>query len=314
MRPDRSDVHIDQALTQISVASMNKDDAFISQKVFQGINVKKLSDKYFIFTKSDTFRLQTKLRAPSAKIKHRDYGLSTSTYIANEYANGILVPDIVVENSDLPLQPYTNATDICVLDMKMFMEKIWSDEFLVTGAWTSELTLSGTTQWNDYANSDPIANIDTACRTVNGFTGIPTYMLSIAMGALVYDKLIRHPDVIALFGGGNPAFKVASPQDLAKVLKVKEVLVGEAVVNLNNEGNSTQTLSRIVGKNALVFYRPTSPGLMEPAAGYFFNKTQAEVRRYDIPERRSQAVEVTSIFDFKSVDADAGYLFINAVA
>ena len=313
-QPGLNDVHVDAILTNISVASMNQDDSFIATKVFPALPVTKESDKYFVFTKSHLFRSEVELRSPSAAVKHRGYDLSTDNYNCNEYATGILVPDRIAENSDMPLRPYEDATAIITHDMKMFTENNWAAEHMVAGTWTTDNTLSGTDQWSDFTNSDPIGDIDTAKRTVNGLTGIPTSQLSLAIGALVWDKLKRHPDMLGAFGGGNPAMKVLTKQQAAEILEVKEILVSEAVWNTNKEGNATQTLSRIVGKNALVFYRPTAPSLMTPAAGYFFRKTSAEISRYRIQRRRSEAVEIMSNFDFKTTDVDAGYLFVNAVA
>lgn len=313
-QPDRSDVHVDQPLTQFSIASMNQAEAFIAQKIFPRIPVKKESDKYYVFTKSHLFRPTVEVRGPSARVKHRGYALSTSNYSANEYATGILVPDRIADNSDAPLRPYEDATTIISHDMLMFIENNFAAEFLVTGTWTTNTTLSGTDQWSDYANSDPIKNIDDAKETITGLTGIPGQMQSVAMGASVWKKLKRHPSILNAFGGGDSRLKVLTKEIVADVLEVKEILVSEAVQNTNVEGNATQTLSRIVSKNALVFYAPPSPSIMTPSCGYFFAKTVSEIMRYRINERRSEAVEISSLFDFKATDVDAGVLYINAVA
>ena len=313
-QPDRSDVHVDAPLTQISIASMNQPGSFIAQQVFPRIAVTKESDKYFIFTKSHIFRSEVEVRGPSSPVKHRGYALSTSNYSANEYATGILVADRIAQNSDAPLRPYEDATNIITHDMLMFIENNWAAEFMVTGTWTTNTTLTGTDQWSDYANSDPIKNIDDAKFAINGATGIPTQELSVAMGSAVWNKMKRHPLLLAGFGGGMPGLKVLTKEIVANILEVKEILVSEAVWNTNVEGNSTQTLARIVGKNCLVFYRPAAPSLMTPSCGYFFSKSVSEIFRYRVDRRRSEAVEISSIFDFKATDVDAGYLYINAVA
>jgi hypothetical protein len=293
---------------------MNQPGGFVAEQVFPRVPVAKESDKYFVFTKSHLFRSTVEVRGPSAPIKHRGYALSTGSYQANEYATGILVADRIANNSDLPLRPYEDATQIITHDMMMFKENNFGAEFMVTGTWTNNVTLSGTDQWSDYANSDPVADIDTAKYTVNGLTGIPENMLSLAMGNSVWLKLKRHPKLLAAFGGGNPALKVLTKEMVAEVLGVQSILVSEAVYNTNVEGNATQTLTRIIGKNCLVYYAPPSPSLMTPSCGYFFSKVQSEIVRYAVQRRRSQAVEISSLFDFKATDVDAGYLLINAVA
>lgn len=313
-QPDRSDVHVDQPLTQISIASMNMPESFVAESIFPRVPVNKESDKYFVFTKSHMFRSTVEVRSPTAPVKHRGYELSTGNYSANEYATGILVADRIANNSDAPLRPYEDATNIITQDMMMFKENNFGAEHLVTGTWTNNVTLSGTDQWNDYVNSDPIGDIDTAKFTINGLTGIPTSQMCIAMGSAVWNKLKRHPALLNAFGGGYGGMKVLTKAQVAEILEVKKIVVSEAIWNTNLEGNSTQTLSRIVGKNCLIYFAPDSPGLMTPSCGYFFTKTQSEITRYDVRRRRSQAVEITSLFDFKTTDVDAGYLIIDAVA
>ena len=314
MNPTRSQVHVDAPLTNVSIAAMNTAEAFVAQKVFPRVPVTKESDKYFIYNKDFLFRSRTELRAPGAPVALRDYKVSNATYGAEEYAAGIMVPDRVAENSDSPLRPYEDATKILAHDMLMFIEDNWFDVAMVTSAWTSESTLSGTDQWDDYTNSDPIGDIDTAKFTINGLTGIPTSQLSIAMGAAVWNKLKRHPQLLAVYGGGFQGMKVLTRQAVAEIFEVKEVLVSEGVWNTNNEGNSTQTLARIVGKQCLVFYKPASPSLMTPSGGYFFSKSVSEVSRYYVNRRKSEIVENCSIFDFKITMQDAGYLFLDAVS
>lgn len=312
--PVRTDVHVDAPLTNISIAAMNQDESFVAQKAFPRVPVTKESDKYFIFTSSFLFRSKTEVRAAGAPVKLRDYALSTGTYTADEYASGMLVPDRVAENSDAPLRPYEDAATILSHDMMMFIEDNWADVAMVTGAWTSESTLTGTDQWSDYTNSDPIGDIDDAKFTINGLTGIPTNQLSIVMGGAVWNKLKRHPALIAVFGGGFGGMQVLTKQQVAEIFDVKEVLVGEGVWNTNPEGNATQTNARIIGKLCWVGYRPTAPSLMTPAAGYFFSKKVSEIYRWYSSKRRSEVIEICSIFDFKVTMADAGYLYINAVA
>lgn len=314
MNPTLRQVHVDAPLTNVSIATMNKDDAFVAQKVFPRVPVKKESDKFFIFDKDFLFRSKTEQRAPGAPVVLRDYKISTDSYSAEEYAAGIVVPDRVAENSDSPLSPYTNAAEVLAHDMKMFIEYNWSVSAFAASIWTSEAALSGTDMFDDYTGSDPIGKIETAKTTINGLTGIPTSELSIVMGKAVWDKLYRHPQIVANFGGGYSGMLVPTLAQVASILGVKDITVGEGVWNTNNEGNSTQTLTRILGKSLLVYYKAPSPALMAPSSGYFFSKTVAQVKRYYNERRASEIIENSSTFDFKVTMADAGYLYRTVVA
>lgn len=314
MRPTLSEVHVDKPLTNISIAAMNMDDSFVAQKVFPRVNVKFESDKYYIYDKDFLFRSRTEKRAPGAPVKLRDYALSTATYTAEEYAIGMIVPDRVAANSDQPLRPYQDGAMILTHDMKMFMEDNFADLALVTGAWTSEDTLTGDDQWSAYSTSSPIQDIDTAKETISGLIGVPEEDMTLVLGKQVWNKLKRHPALLSAYGGGYPGMKVLTKEQAAEILEVKQIIVSSSVWNTNNEGNATQTLSRIVGKLAWVGWIQPSPALMAPSAGYFFAKTVAENYRYYVQRRRSEIIELSSLFDFKITQQDAGYLFISAVA
>jgi len=314
MNPTKSQVHVDVPMTNVSIAAFNKPGAFIAQQAFPRVPVVKESGKYFIFTKSFLFRSHTEKRAAGAPVKLRDYRLTTGTYTAEEYAVGGIVPDRIAENSDMPLRPYENMAEIIAHDMQMFIEDNWADTALVTGAWTSEATLSGTSQWSDYTNSHPVTVIDAAGDTVSGLSGIPMDMMTLFLGHQVFTALKRHPDVLAALGGGDPNLKIITPEKLADIFGVKKVVVGRSLWNTNAEGNATQTLSRIIGKLALLAYVPDSPALMEAAGGYFFTNKLAVTKRYYKEERASEIIETSSIFDYAVTMADAGYLWIDAVA
>lgn len=314
MNPTLGQVHSDQPLTQISIAAFNADDAFVAQKAFPRVPVKKESDKYYIYTKSYLFRSKTEVRAAGAPVALRDYKVSTATYTAEEYAVGMMIPDRIKDNADDPLQPLNDGAKILAHDMKMFIENNWASTALVTGAWTSESTQSGTDQWDDYTNSDPVGDVDTAKETVNGLTGVMESEMSMICGLQVWNKLKRHPQLIAAIGGGATGVTVLNKSQVAEIFGLKSIMVAEAVRNTNNEGNSTQTLSRIVGKLAWIGYVTASPSLMAPSGGYFFSKTVAENYRYYAQRRRSEVIELSSLFDFKITMADAGYLYIDAVS
>src|SRR3972149_5785823 len=75
-KPTAQQVHIDQPLTNISIAYLPGD--FIAGMVFPNVPVQKQSDKYFIYTKADWLRREAGPRAPGTRARRGDYGLSTA--------------------------------------------------------------------------------------------------------------------------------------------------------------------------------------------------------------------------------------------
>ena len=78
-QPTANDVHIDAILTNISVAYIQDQNAFVASKVFPTIPVEKQSDKYFVYTKGDWFRDEAQLRAPATESAGSGYNLTTAT-------------------------------------------------------------------------------------------------------------------------------------------------------------------------------------------------------------------------------------------
>ena len=64
-QPTPSDVHVNQPLTNISVAFLQDQEEFISDRVFPNIPVPKNSDRYFQFPKGNWFRTEARERGLS---------------------------------------------------------------------------------------------------------------------------------------------------------------------------------------------------------------------------------------------------------
>src|SRR3990167_6472286 len=107
-KPTTQQVHIDQPLTNISIAYTPGD--FIAPGVFPLTPVQKQSDKYYIYTKADWLRREAGPRAPGTRARRGDYGLSTAQYACVEQAIAKGVPDEMVANADKPLRPLEDAS------------------------------------------------------------------------------------------------------------------------------------------------------------------------------------------------------------
>ena len=109
------------------------------------------------------------------------------------------------------------------------------------------LALSGTSQWSDYANSDPIDAI---------LTGLDACLMrpnKLVMGQAVFTKLRQHPKVAKAVLGNAGDKTAATRAQLAEVLEVQEVLVGSARGNTAKPGQSP-ALSRLWGNICAGFY------------------------------------------------------------
>ena len=97
--PAVGQIHIDQALTNISV--MYRNETYVGDQVFPAVPAPKRSDKYFLYKKEDFLTPSiasgtgalASLRRPGTEAAEIDYSVSTATYFAEEYSYRGLVTD-----------------------------------------------------------------------------------------------------------------------------------------------------------------------------------------------------------------------------
>ena len=323
-RPTSSAVHVDRALTNISVAHLQQQRDFAAMRVFPRVPVEHRSDKYYKFDRGDFNRDEAQLRAPGTESAGSGYGLNTGSYSADVWAFHKDVDDQVLSNSDQPLRPFENATQFVTHKILIRMERDWASRFFTTGVWSGQEDGSGSdfTQWSDSANSDPVIDIRRGKTAVKKATGFMPNKLTVSQD--VFDTLIDHPDIIdrIKYGQtqGGPA--VANAETLAAVLGLDEVVVGSAIYNTADQGQ-TDTHNFVLGKDALLTFSPDSPGLEVPSAGYTFawrgfmgniNDMGFAIKRFRIEEREAERVEGQGAWDHNIVSADLGYFFTNAIA
>src|SRR3990167_386639 len=155
--PTQQQVHLDNALTNISVAYRN--ETYIGDSIFPNVPVIHQTNKFFVYNKADWFRNEVAARAPGTRAQRVDYTLSTDNYLCQEWAVAKGVADEVVANADSPLRPLVEATEYVTDKMFLNKEKRVADLVNGSGAWSASAT-PGTLWDND--SSDPVGNVNLA--------------------------------------------------------------------------------------------------------------------------------------------------------
>ena len=310
--PDISMVHVDQALTQVSIAYRNAQ--LVADQIFPTVPVTKQSNKYFLYSK-DNFRVFDDARRPGARANEIDWTLSTDTYFAEGHALAQALPDELRANADqaidVDVDTTETLTDLLYLQREVAVAAKATDSTVVT----QSTTLSGTNQWSDYTNSDPIKAIEDQKPTIQKQIGqVPNSML---VSYPVFLALRSHPKVLDRFKYTQVA--VLQAEHLRAVFNVDNFFIGAAVKNTAKEG-AADSLDYVWGKNALLFFKPPSPGRRVVSLGYEFtwlfgaNTSGFLVKRYRDESRTSDIVEVQRYYDAKVVAPSAAYLWLSAVA
>jgi len=315
-QPTPGDVHIDQPLTNISIAYLQDAAGFVADKVFPNIPVQKQSDKYFVFDRGMFNRDQMEKRAPATESQGVGYSVGSDNYFADVWALHHDIPDQRRANADSPLQPDREATELLSHQALIKRETEWVDNYFKAGVWTTDVTPA--TLW-DAADSTPVEDVETGKEVIGESTGFEPNVLVVSRK--VWGVLRNHPDIVdrVKYGQTGPGPAIVDTQAVAAVFGVDRILVSRAIQNTAAEG-ATNAHSYIAGKNALLAYAAPSPGLMTPSAGYTFSWTGytgagaqgQRISRFRMEQLRADRVEVEMAFDQKLVAADLGYFF-NAV-
>ena len=320
-----SSVHIDQPLTNLTLAYVQSQENFIADKVFPTVGVAKQSDKYYIYDRASMNRSgDVKKLAPRTEVDRIGLALSNSSYYADVYGLGMDFDEQTLANEDAALEIRAAGAQTLVNRILIDREEKFASTFFAAGVWTGQSTPANL--WSDYTNSTPITDVTTARRAMQLTSGgyKPNTMV---VGKEVRDILINHPDILARLNGGATVSNTAlvTNAKLAEIFEVESFFVMEAVKNSGAEGLA-ESNAFIGGKHALLTHTPSSAGLMTPAAGLTFawnsisgvNNLGVSIESFsDDALKRMQVAEhiqAKLAYDMKVVGADLGYFFNACVA
>lgn len=330
-----SSVHIDQPLSNLTLAYVQSQTNFIADKVFPVVGVARQSDKYYIYDRANMNRSgDVKKLAPRTEVERIGMAISNDSYFADVYGLGMDFDEQTLANEDAALEIRSAGAETLVNRILIHREEQFASTFFSTGVWGSEVAgdASGsvgageTVYWSDYTNSTPLKDVTNARRAMQLKSGgfKPNTMV---IGKEVRDMLVNHPDVLARLNGGATVTNTALITDakLAEIFEVENFYVMEAVKNGAAEGLA-ESNAFIGGKHALLVHTPRTAGLMTPAAGVTFawnnipgvSNLGISVESYsDDALRRQQVAEhiqVKMAYDMKVVGADLGYFFKGIIA
>jgi hypothetical protein len=318
-------VHIDAVLTNISLAWPN--NGMVGENLFPTVTVRKQSDKYRVFGREAWVPENGDYRAPGTEANEiPGLKLSLEPYYAQEHSLQIAVTDEERENSDSPLSPDRDGTELVTAKILLGREVAMHAMVTNTANFASGLstTLSGTAQWDDYTNSDPIGDIKTGNRAVHAkvFFEPNTAVIPYQVMSVLED----HPDIIERIKYSQRA--VLTQDIVASVLGLQRVIVPGMGIGAGIAGNAI-SVSYLWGKDVLLAWVPARAGLRMPAFAYEFvwGYPQAMVTdRWREEKRKSDLIRVSRRYDLKMVGVEinpasgdfgksvTGYLIKNAIS
>lgn len=294
--PAINKIHVDKILTEVSVQYKNAD--YIADTIFPKINVKKLSDKYFVFDRE--FTIPETARAIGGAAREFDFGLSTNGYVLQKHSLKDIISDDEIDNYDMNTLE-ADTTEILTDKIKLRKEKIASDMINATGTWSLQVSLA--VAWtNNTTTSTPFPVINTALAAIPGYgSPKPNFMILPYKG---YLGLKDHASVLDKIKYTSSDFTVEMLQGL---FDIEKIVIPMAVYNSAAPG-VTESMSYIFDTFAFIGYKAPRPAPKSVSWAYMFEKKNAVVRKWRDEEREGNVIEVTSHFDPKVICSLCGFL------
>jgi hypothetical protein len=310
---------INPTLAAIAIAYTNSADALIADKVMPRVP----TGMKFNYTKYDSAQGYT---VPQTKVGRK----SEPTMVD---FGGVLVPDECVDfglddlipNTDIqafdempkpdsggPIDPKQISTmmlsNLILLDREIRVAGLVFNAANYVAA--QQQTLSGTSQWSDYVNSNPLSAI------MNALDAPLVRPNKMVIGRQGWTALRQHPKIVQAVYKSPQGAGTISTQQMAELLEIEEILVGSSFVNNARKGQAAQ-FNRTWGKSCAFIYS-NKEAAMTGQPTYGFTAQFGTRIAGDIPEQKAGlrgGVRVRVGESVKEVICapDVGYFFGNII-
>ena len=128
-----SAVHIDQPLTNLTLAYVQEQSNFIADKVFPTVGVNRQSDKYYIYDRAGMNRGgERKALAPRTEVKRIGMSVSNDSYYADVFGLGMDFDDQTLANEDAALEIRAAGAQTLVNNLLIDREIDFANTFFST--------------------------------------------------------------------------------------------------------------------------------------------------------------------------------------
>ena len=311
---------IQQELTAIALAYSNR--SYIADQVLPRVLVGSREFKWLQYNRDEMFTVPETMVGRKGVPNEVQFGASEVAGFVKDYGLDDLVPNEDLDAAPAGYDPLGRAvegtSELVALDRELRVRDLVFNTATYPAA--NRATLSGTSQWSDYTNSDPYSAImaarDGMLMPFN--TGI--------IGRLAWSKLRVHPKITAALApsaAGNSSTSnaqgaPATLQAVADLLELDQILVGESWVNTAKPGQ-TASLSRVWGKHMALLHLNPIASIRGNAItfGYtaeYGNRVSGSIPEPKVGLRGAQRVRVGESVNEIVCASDVGYYFQNIVA
>lgn len=298
-------------LSAISV--VYKNPAYIADMVLPRTPVSKQNFTFVSYPVDSMFNIYDTTVARRGKTNEIVIeGAETPDFTADQGLEAA-IPQADLDNSDVRYRPRDLQTMQLTEALSMGREQRAANLVFATGSYGSGLTttLSGTGQYSDFTNSDPVFGINT-------MLDLPLVRPNkLVFGQQAWTAVRSHPKIVQATKGTAQVGGIADRAAVAALFEVEEILVGAARAN-NAKRGQTFAAARLWGKHiAGIYIPPVLTGQGEVAFGATFEFEQRQVQEWtdrDIGLRGGQRIRVGESVRERIIANQAGFFIQNAVA
>lgn len=302
---------IQAELTAVSIAYHN--EKYIADMVLPRVPVGTQEFKYLTYDKGDRFTIPDTKVGRKSQPNQVEFGATEQTSSTEDYGLDDAVPQADINNAPPNFDPLGNAvegvTDLVELDR----EKRVSDIVFAAGTYPAgnKVQLAGNAQWSDFANSDPMEDVEAA---MDAPIFRPNTMV---ISRLAFSVLRRHPDIMKAVHGNSGDKGRARREAIQELFELDELLIGDAWHNTSKKGQSL-AMTRLWGKHVALLHlnkqANTRKGTTFGMTGQFGGRVAGSIHDPDIGLRGGERVRAGESVKELITASDLGYFIEDAVA
>lgn len=295
----------------------------IADRVLPRVPVATQAFRYLKYNLGDAFKTPDTLVGRKSAPNQLDWGSTELTATVQDQGLDTAVPnaDILAwEQAQAAGAGFVSQVDPLSRNTGLVMQAVMNRRELRaanlvfnanTYAAANKTVLSGTSQWSDFVNSDPLSAI---MGYLDGMVVRPNIA---TFGRAVATKLRMHPKVCKAIFGNNTDAGIVDLQQLANLLELEEILVGDAWVDTAAPGQPTN-LVRAWGKHAAFTVRnkqaDTTAGVTFGLTAQWGDRVAGTIQDSDVGLRGGTRVRAgESVVELATAN-DLGFFIQNAVS
>lgn len=312
---------VNPELTAIAIGYKNRDVDLIADQVLPRIQKGGKKFAYTKYTQADAYTVPDTKVGRKSEPTMVDFGGTLINDECVDWGLDDLVPNDEIEAwsaqvlpaSGGPVSPMAKSASLLTGLIQLDREIRVANLVFAAANYPAgnKVTLSGTTQWSDFTNSNPVDAILVAL-------DVPLFRPNVlVLGQATWSKLRQHPKMVQAVMGTSQTSGAITRQMAADLFEVQQIIVGAGFANTAKKGQ-TAAFARVWGKHAAALYvSPDAANADQPTFGFtaqFGTRIAGEIDEPKAGLRGGVRVRVgESVKEVISAN-DMAYFFENAVA